>query len=204
MTLSAEHLKELVELAEGFEASAYAEGKLAAALEAHRADFNAGKRDTVTMRQLRICLDAEATVWRSTKSAAAIRAALTILTEDPDERRDRVLETVVAPDNAPVPDVLSAEAAIAHVERYLEDHSRERFGKDDLTFLTWELEPPEAFKPRLDWKSFDYAEAERRALLQYKDAMARTKIGGSFKRSFSMYDGSAAKALEDLLDDNDS
>lgn len=71
------------------------------------------------------------------------------------------------------PEEYTHEAAIAHVERYLEDHSRQRFGKDDLTFLTWELES-EAERETTGgrhWKHFDYADAERRAIAQYKEAM---------------------------------
>lgn len=81
-TLSQEHIKELVELAEGYEASDYAETLLAKALQPHRDAFNRDERDTVTMRQLRIQLDAEANARRSRRSAAAIRAALAALSSE--------------------------------------------------------------------------------------------------------------------------
>ena len=77
--ISGAHLAELEEMAKGYETSAYAEGLLVKALEPHRQAFHADDRDDKTMRGLRVQLDAEATVRRSTRSAEAIRAALAAL-----------------------------------------------------------------------------------------------------------------------------
>lgn len=84
-TLSEDHREELDSLAAGFEASDYAETLLLVALQPHIDAFHAGDRSDKTMRQLRISNDARTNARRSRNSAAAIRAALSLLSAPNDE-----------------------------------------------------------------------------------------------------------------------
>ena len=79
MTLSEESRDRLKELAEGYEAAAFAEQLVMDGLAVYRDKFLDNDRDPFTMRCLRIYNDAQTNRRNYSKDAIAVREALEIL-----------------------------------------------------------------------------------------------------------------------------